>query len=151
MPAVSLTGQDTAQIDGIILQTLADGNPFDITFPEALATIKVGKNGNSIYAKNEQGRRCDVALRVLLGGVDDKYLLGKIAQWKADPSLFALIIGMFNKRVGDGQGNVQSKVYNCTGGVIQRQPDAKTAAEGDTDQSVAVYNLQFANCDISIQ
>lgn len=151
MPAVSLTGQDTAQVDGIILQTLADGNPFDITFPEPLATIKVGKNGNSIFAKNEQGRRADVALRVLLGAADDKYLIAKIAQWKADPSTFALITGIFNKRVGDGQGNIQNKVYNCTGGVIQRQPEAKTASEGDTDQSVAVYTLQFANCDISIQ
>lgn len=151
MPAISLTGQDTAQIDGTILQTLADGNPFDITFPNDLGAIKVGKNGNAIFAKNEQGRRADVALRVLLGQTDDKYLIGKIAQWKADPSSFQLITGIFIKRVGDGAGNFQSKVYNCTGGIIQRQPGAKTAAEGDTDQSVAVYTLQFANCDISIQ
>ncbi len=151
MPAVSLTGQDTAQIDGIILATLADGNPFDITFPQDLATVKVGKNGNAIFAKNEQGRRADVALRVLVGGSDDKYLNSKIAQWKSDPSTFQLITGMFIKRVGDGQGNIQSKVYNCTGGVIQRQPEAKTASEGDTDQSVAVYTLQFSNCDISVQ
>lgn len=151
MPSVSLTGQDTATIDGNILQSLADGNPFDITFPQDLANVKIGKNGNAIFAKNEQGRRADVTLRVLLGSSDDKYLIAKIAQWKLDPSLFGLITGVFIKKVGDGQQNVQSKVYNCTGGVIQRQPEAKTAAEGDTDQSVAVYTILFANCDISMQ
>lgn len=151
MPATSLTGQDTAQIDGIILQTLADGNAWDITFPQDLAAVKVGKNGNAIYAKNEQGRRADVTLRVLLGGVDDKYLIAKIAQWKADPSLFQLIVGLFIKKVGDGQGNVQSEVYNCTGGVIQKQPEAKTATEGDTDQSVHTFVINFTNCEISVQ
>ena len=52
---VSLTGQDTVTIDGIIFQTLADGIPFDISFPNDLGTVKAGKNGNTIFAKNEMG------------------------------------------------------------------------------------------------
>lgn len=151
MGAVSLTGQDTAQIDGQILQTLADGNPFDVTFPNDLSAVKAGKNGNTIYAKNEMGRIADVALRVLLGGVDDNYLNSRMAQWIADPSSFTLLTGMFIKKVGDGQGNLQSKVYNCQGGVFVRQVEAKTAAEADTDQSVALYTLRFGNCQVSIQ
>lgn len=151
MPAVSLTGQDTAQIDGIILTTLTDGMAFDITFPDNLATVKAGKDGNAIYAKNEMGRMCDVMLRLLVGGADDLYLNGRLQEWVADPSSFTFLTGMFIKRVGDGAGNFQSKVYQCTGGIFMKQVEAKTSAEGDTEQSVAVYTLKFGNCSVSIQ
>lgn len=151
MPAVSLTGQDTAQIDGIILSTLADGIPFDLTFPNEFGVVKAGKNGNSIYAKNENGRIAEVTLRVLLGGSDDKFLNSRLAQWKLDTSGFKFLTGLFIKRVGDGQGGLQSKVYNCTGGIFQRQVEVKTSSEGDTEQSVAIYQLRFGDCQVSMQ
>lgn len=149
--AVSLTGQDTAQIDSRILQTLADGNPFDIQFPNELGSVKVGKNGNAIFAKNEQGRIADVTIRVLLGGSDDQYLNGRMAQWNADPSAFTLITGLFVKMVGDGNGGIQSKVYDCTGGFFKKQVPAKTSSEGDSEQSVAVYEITFGSCQVSVQ
>ncbi len=151
MPAVSLTGQDTVQIDGIIFQTLADQSPFDVTFPEDLGMVKIGKNGNAIYAQNQQGQKADINLLVLLGGIDDKYMNGRLQQWITDPSTFTLLVAMFVKRVGDGQGNIESKIYNCTGGFFKRQVDAKTSSEGDTAQSVATYRLSFSNCQVSIQ
>ena len=151
MGSVSLTGQDTAQIDGIILSTLVDLVPFDVVFPEDLGMVKIGKNGNAIYAKNEQGRKADVSIRLLLGGIDDKYLNGRLQQWITDPSTFTLLTGMFVKRVGDGNGNVESKIYNMSGGFFKRQVDAKTSAESDTDQSVAVWRISFGACQVSIQ
>lgn len=151
MPEVSLTGQDTVQIDGIIFETLGDGVPFDITFPNDLGMVKAGKNGNTIYAKNEMGRICDISLRVLLGGTDDKYMNGRLIEWIQDPSTFTLLTAMFVKRVGDGEGNIESKIYNCSGGFFKRQVEAKTSAESDTDQSIAVYQLTFGNCQVSIQ
>lgn len=151
MPEVSLTGQDTAQIDQTILQTMADGNTFDITFPNELSTVKSGKNGNTIFAKNEMGRLCNISLRVLLGGTDDKYLNSRMQQWINDPSTFELLTGMFIKRVGDGAGNIESKVYQCSEGVFKRQVQAKTSADGDAEQSVAVYEMVFGNCQVSIQ
>lgn len=151
MPATSLTGQDTVQIDGIIFSTLADATPFDVVFPNDLGAVKAGKNGNTIYAKNEMGRIADATLRLLIGGIDDKYLNGRLQQWITDPSTFALITGMFNKRVGDGAGNIESKIYNMTGGFFKRQVDAKTVAESDTDQSVAVWRITFGNAQVSIQ
>jgi hypothetical protein len=149
--AVSLTGSDTAQIDGNVISTLADGIPFDVTFPNNLATLKAGKEGNSIFAKNEMGRIADVTLRLLLGGVDDTYLLGRMQQWIQSESTFELLTGVFVKHVGDGNGNVVSKVYQCSGGIFVKQQEVKTSAEGDSEQSVSVYMLQFANCQISIQ
>lgn len=151
MPATSLTGSDVAQINGTIITTLTDGTPFDITFPNNLATIKAGKDGNTIYAKNEMGRMCDVTLRVLLGGADDKFLNSLLQSWISDPAGFTFLTGMFVKRIGDGAGNLQSKVYQCSGGTFVKQPEGKTSAEGDTEQSVAVYQLTFGNCQISIQ
>jgi hypothetical protein len=151
MPATSVSGQDIAQIDGIILATLADGNAFDVTFPNDLGNVKAGKNGNTIYAKNEMGRMCDVTLRVLLGNADDKYLNSRMQQWISDPSSFSFLVGMFVKRVGDGQGNLSSKIYNCTGGVFMKQVEMKTSAEGDAEQNVAVYTLRFGSCQVSLQ
>lgn len=151
MPAVSTTGTDTATINGTILATLADGNPFDITFPNELGVVKVGKNGNSIYAQNSMGLLADVVLRILVGGSDDKLLNALMQQWIASPTSFTLMTGIFVKNIGDGQGNIQSKVYNCTGGIFKNQVEMKTAAEGDTEQSVAVYMLRFAFCSVSIQ
>lgn len=151
MAEVSLTGADTAQIDGIILSTLADGSPFDITFPNELGTVKAGKNGNTIFAKNEMGRVAAVSLRVLLGATDDKYLNSRLQQWITDPSTFSLLVGMFIKRVGDGTGTIESKVYQCSEGIFKRQVPAKTSAEGDAEQSVAVYELVFGNCQVSVQ
>lgn len=151
MPAISLTGQDTVQIDGFIFSTLADGTPFDVVFPEDLGAVKIGKNGNAIYAKNEQGRKADVTLRILLGGKDDKYLNGRLQQWITDPSTFTLLTAMFNKRVGDGTGTIESKIYNMAGGFFKRQVDAKTSAESDTEQSVSIWRLTFGSCQVSIQ
>lgn len=151
MNAVSLTGTDTAQINGTILTTLADGTPFDVTFPNNLASVKNGKDGNTIYAKNEMGRIADVALRILMGGKDDTYLQGLLQQWVTDVSTFKLMTGMFVKHVGDGQGNVTSKVYQCSGGIFQKQVPVKTSSEGDAEQSVAIYMMTFGNCQVSFQ
>ena len=151
MVAVSLTGQDSAQINQTVLTTLADGNAFDLTFPNDLASLKAGKDGNTIYAKNEMGRVADVTLRLLLGGIDDKVLNSLMQLWIASASTFPLMTGLFIKKVGDGNGNLQSKVYYCSGGIFVKQVEVKTAAEGDTDQSVAVYTLKFGNCQVSNQ
>ena len=125
--------------------------PFDVTFPNDLGAVKAGKNGNTIYAKNEMGRVAEVVLRILLGGTDDKYLNGRLQQWITDPSTFTLLTGMFVKRVGDGQGNIESKIYNMTGGFFKRQVDAKTSAESDTEQSVAIWRITYGNAQVSIQ
>lgn len=151
MPATSLTGSDVAQIDGTVLATLADGNNFDVTFPNDIANVKTGKDGNSIYAQNAMGKMCDVMVRVLVGNSDDKFLNSLLQLWLSNPSGFNLLTGLFVKQVGDGQGNLQSKVYNCTGGVFLKQVEMLSSAEGNTDQSVAVYTFRFGNCQVSIQ
>jgi hypothetical protein len=151
MGAVSLTGKDTIQIDNRILNDLADGDAVLLSYPNDIANVKASKNGNMIYALNNTGMQCEVTIRVLAGSADDKYLNSRLAEMKLDFSKFVLMTGVFSKRVGDGAAVISSVVYQCSGGVVRRQPEAKTNAEGDTTQSVVVYMIAFGNGDRSIQ
>lgn len=151
MPSVSLTGADTIQVDGRILYDLADGDSVTVTYPEDLAKVKASKNGNTIYAFNNMGVVVEAKIRVLLGSSDDKYLNSRLQEQIQDFSSFILASGAFSKRVGDGQGNISTAVYQMAGGVFTRQVEAKTSAEGDTEQSVAVYTIHYGNAQRTIQ
>jgi hypothetical protein len=149
--SVSLTGTDTIQIDSRNLNDLADADAVVLTFPNDLAAVKASKNGNTIYAFNQMGRVVECTIRVLLGSADDKYLNSRMQEMINGFSDFILLTGAFVKRVGDGSGVISSDVYQCSGGVFKKQVEAKTSAEGDTEQSVAVYMISFGNADKSIQ
>jgi hypothetical protein len=151
MGSVSLTGKDAIQIDGRNINDLADGDCGALTIPNDLAAVKSSKNGNTIYAYNESGRQVELSLRILLGSDDDKFLNSRLQEQKSDFSGFTLLAGSFAKRVGDGQGNVNTVVYQCAGGVFKKQPEAKTNAEGDTEQSVSVWVISFGNGDRAVQ
>lgn len=151
MGSVSLSGADTISIDGRNLADLADGDSVMLDFPNDLATVKASKNGNTIYAFNELGRVTEATIRVLLGSSDDKYLNSRLQEMKNGFSNFILVTGAFSKRVGDGKGNIATDVYQMSGGIFKKQVSAKTSAEGDAEQSVAVYVISFGNGDKSVQ
>lgn len=148
--STSLTGSDTIKINGRILNDFADGNVAHLTFTADLVTVKTGKNGNSIYAFNNTGRQCDVALRLLRGSADDKYLNEQLSLFKNDPAQFSLLSGEFDKRVGDGTGAVTVDSYTMSGGAFKKQVDVLEDADGATDQAVAIYALVFSNAPRSI-
>lgn len=145
MPNVSMTGSDTIKINGRILADLADGDCAVLTFPNELASVKTGKNGNSIYGLNESGRQSEVVLRVIRGSSDDKFLNSLLASQQNNFAGFILMQGEFTKVVGDGKGNVLTDTYILAGGVFSKATEAKSNVEGDTEQSVAVYTMKFSN------
>lgn len=145
MSTVSLTGQDTVIINDRIFNDLADGDAGMLDYPNELAVLKTGKNGNSIYAFNEMGKQCDLTIRVVRGSEDDKFLNNLHTQMQANFSGFVLMIGEFIKKVGDGLGNVSNDTYILSGGIFTKGIASKTNAEGDTEQSVSVYSIKFAN------
>jgi hypothetical protein len=151
MPNVSLTGQDTLIINGSVITGLADQNSVDLNPAADIANVKRGKDGNTMYAKNEEGNRVTMTIRLALGCADDNNFDGLLSQWQASSSDFVLITGAFYKRVGDGNGNITTKVHQLTGGVIKAIPEVLTAAEGDTNQSVRVWTIHWGNCVISNQ
>ena len=146
----SLTGTDVIKINNRILSDLADADAVTLTFPNDIAVVKTGKNGNAIYAKNETGNQAEATIRVLRGSSDDKYLNNELNTMKNDFSGYNLLNGEFIKKIGDGQGNITNDTYLCTGGVIGKQVEAKTSAEGDTEQSVSIYTIRFAVCERTI-
>lgn len=141
----SLTGSDTAVIAGITLTDVADGDWFTVTYPNQIAEVKTGKNGNSIFASNAMGTQAEWTLRLLRGSPDDKAMDTLLQSQLLDFAAFEALTGTFVKRIGDGQGNVSPDQYVGSGGIFTFNVDAKSNAEGDTEQSVTVYRGKFAN------
>jgi len=145
MATIALSGNDTIVLNNRILGDLADGQVVDLTFPNDIASVKTGKNGNSIYGLNETGKQCEVKLRVIRGSADDKFLNSLLAQQQANFAGFVLMIGQFVKKLGDGQGNIGNDTYIMSGGVFTKIPEAKSNVEGESEQSVSIYTLKFSN------
>lgn len=145
MSTVSMTGQDTINLNNRVFADLADGNCVEMTFPNDIASIKTGKNGNSLYAFNASGKQCEVKIRTIRGSADDKFLNNLFIQQQSNFAGFVLMIGQFIKKVGDGQGNIASDTYIMSGGVFTKGIEAKSNVDGDTDQSVSVWTIKFSN------
>lgn len=145
MATAALSGNDTIMINNRLLTDLADGNCVELTYPNEIATVKTGKNGNSIYGLNETGKQCEVKIRLIRTSGDDKFMLGLLAQQQANFAGTIGMIGSFIKKVGDLSGNITSDTYILSGGVFDKQIEAKSNVEGDSEQSVAIYSMRFTN------
>lgn len=145
MGAISLTGNDTFILNGRPIVNLADGDCIDLKFPNEIANVKIGKNGNAIYGFNATGQMSEAVIRIMRGQADDIYLNGQLNAQQSNFAGFILMNGVFIKKVGDGQGNITSDTYVMAGGVFVKIPEAKNNVEGNTDQSVVIYTLRFAN------
>lgn len=150
MGSVAMSGADTLSINNQVLADFADGNVAELTFPNDIANVKTGKNGNSIYGLNESGRQCELKIKVLRGSADDKFLNNLLAQQQNNFAGFPLMIGELVKKIGDGQGNITSDTYVLSGGVFSKQTEGKTNVDGETDQSTAVYTIKFSNAPRAI-
>lgn len=142
---VSLSGDDTIQINNQVLSTLANQDPGHVTFPNELANVEQGKNGTTIYAQNPMGFVAELVVRLLLGGLDDQYLNSLLQEQNTAFSDFSLMTAVYNKRVGDGNGNILTVQYQLAGGIISKGIEVMTSARGDVNQSVAVWPLRFGN------
>jgi len=150
MNGVSLTGDDTSLVSGRILEDLSDGDCVNIDVPNDIAAGKRGKNGNVIIAYNSTGKQVEVTFRVLLGSADDKFFNKELNGYSNNRPGYILLTGEFIKNVGDGLGKVTKVIYSMTAGFIKKMPTIKENQEGDTEQSVAIYIVQYNNTDRSI-
>lgn len=151
MATYNLVTDGTLTLFDRVFNDFADDDVSAITFPDDLVTMKTGKNGNTIFSKNEQGRRATGVIRLIRGSSDDQFLQGKISRMKKDFVSTALAFGEFSMRIGDGQGSVLRDVYTLKGGIITRQVDGKENVSGDTAQGVTVYTFGFADAERNIQ
>ena len=139
----SVSGQDTLVINNYLFVGLADQNFVDLTWPNDIMSVKTGKNGNSIFSFNETGKVCEMKLRVLRGSADDEFMNNLLSQQQANAAAFPLMQGQYVKNLGDGQGNLTSDTYILSGGVFIKQVEGKSSAEGEIEQSIAVYRMKF--------
>ena len=154
MATFSVTGDDVVILDGIgnLQNDLADGDVASITIPNDLANISVGKNGNAIFAKDENGRRADIDVRVLRGSQSDRDLLAIYAATIANFPGLTLMSGQITKKFGDGKGGVSNSYsYFIKGGIMRRAPEMRVNVNGDTEQSVTVYNIACVIDNITVQ
>lgn len=140
-----LSGNDTLIINNRVLNDLGDGNVGELSFPNDVAALKTGKNGNSLYALNTSGYQADLKLRVVRGSSDDKFLLGLYNSQQNNFAGFTLMQGQFVKQLGDGAGNVESETYTCVGGIFKKPQGVISNPEGNTEQNLTVYELKFSN------
>lgn len=150
MNQVSLTGNDTIIIGGQLITTFATGVVAEITFSDDLVKVTRGKNGNTVYALNNQGFQSQVKLKVLLGKSDDVFLNAQMVAMKQNFAGYTLLNGVFIKNVGDGSGNIVPITYIMSGGVPMKIPSAQSVAEGDPNQSLVEWALDYANNDRQI-
>jgi hypothetical protein len=144
MSTLSLVGSDTIKINSRLITDLCHGEVAKLDFPTEVVTVKTGKNGNAIYAKNESGNQATLELHVLRGSGDDKFLNTILGNYQQDSARFVLMNAELVKVLGDGAGNVTQDTYILTGGVITKAVGATSNVEGDVEQAVSLYSMTFA-------
>lgn len=151
MGTYNLVADGTLTLYDRVFNDFADDDISAITFPNDLVSMSTGKNGNTIYAKNERGRNATASIRLIAGSPDDRFLQGKLTVTKRDFANTELAFGQFVRRVADGEGGVIRDVYTLKGGMITRPVDGKENSSGDTNQGVVVYNIMFADHERSAE
>jgi len=137
-------------INNRVFSDLADGNCFELNFPNKIAAVKLGKNGNAIYSINKTGLLAESVLRLIRGSSDDKFMQGLLATQQANFAAWVLMIGTFTKQIGHGDGTISADTYVLSGGVFVEQVPGKQNVEGDTEQSVSIYKIDWSNAPRAI-
>lgn len=144
MAVLRLVGSDTININGVLVTDLPHGEVAKLTYNSDIATVKTGKNGNAIFAKNEVGNQATLELKVLRGSGDDKRLNTQLSLYNTSPTTYTVMSGEVIKNIGDGAGGVSKDTYLLTAGVITKRPEVISNVEGDVEQAISVYTIQFA-------
>ena len=147
MGTFSLIGDDTIQIGARILSDFGSGEIAKVTFPTELATVKTGKNGNTIYILNSSGFQASMELKVIRGSADDKFIQSLVTSYRSNPTGFVLQTVAIVKKIGDGSGKTGSDNYTMVGGVPTKNVEIIVNVEADTDQALSVYTWVFAGSD----
>ena len=151
MATLSMTGAGTLVLFDTVINDLANADAFVIAYENDLTSTTTGKNGNTIHAKNEQGRNAICTVRVMKGSTSDRLLQGKLNEMNQSFSSFVAASGRATGDFGDGLGNVVKEVYDLTSGVFTKNVDGRNNVEGDTEQAVAIYTIRFADVERSMQ
>lgn len=150
MGTFSLLGSDTIKIGERVLADFGSGEVAKISYATELATVKTGKNGNTIFVQNASGFQASLEVKVIRGSADDKALQSLLTSYRSNPTGYVLQNAELSKKIGDGSGVVSADTYVLTGGIPTKQVEAVVNVEGDTEQAISVYTWVFAVSDRAI-
>jgi hypothetical protein len=150
MGSFSLLGTDTIKIGERVLADFGSGEVAKISYPTELATVKTGKNGNTIFVQNASGFQASLEVKVIRGSADDKALQSLLTSYRSNPTAFVLQNAELSKKIGDGTGVVSADTYVLTGGIPTKQVEVTVNVEGDTEQAISSYTFVFAVSDRAI-
>ena len=146
MATFSLVGSDSLYINNRLLINLPHGEVAKVTYSTDLVTVKTGKSGNTIFAQNSSGFQATMELKLTRGSADDKYMQTELTSYRDDATGYVLMNAEIVKLIGDGEGKVKSDNYVLAGGIISKQVEVTSNVEGDVEQAVSSYTIQFAVC-----
>jgi hypothetical protein len=144
MAVIAMTGNDSLTLQNRIITEFADGAYAELTYSEDVASVKTGKNGNTVYSQNQAGLNGELVIRLVRGGSDDKFFNGLYSQQQQNFAGFVLLFGQFIKKIGDGNGVITNDIYALSGGIFTKAVGAKSTAEGEVDASVSIYTFKFS-------
>jgi hypothetical protein len=150
MSTKTLMGTDSITIGGRIFNDFGHGEVAKITYPTELATVKTGKNGNTIYVQNASGFQAVMTLKLIRGSADDKFMQTQLTTSRSNPTAYTLLNAELAKKIGDGAGQVSADTYILTGGYPTKQVEVASNVEGDVEQALAEYTITFAASDRAI-
>lgn len=150
----SYTARDTIVFEDYqgkwVLTDFADGTVAELTAPNDISSITTGYNGNGLGAHNEPGRQRALALRLVKASGDDKRLNKNYTLWKNKDLRFKPLKATFTKHVAHGDGSITKDTVDCFFGLPTGQPAQVQNTEGDIEQVVSVYSINFANSERSL-
>lgn len=150
MGTFSLLGNDTIKVGERIFSDFGSGEVAKISYATELATVKTGKNGNTIFVQNAAGFQASLEIKVIRGSGDDKFLQSLLTLYRSNPTGFVLQNAELSKKIGDGTGKVSADTYILTGGIPTKQVEVTVNTEGDVEQAVSSYTWVFAVSDRAI-
>jgi hypothetical protein len=151
MATFTITGDDTLTLWDRVFNDFSDNDVSTVVYNEDLVMDSVGKNQNTIFAKNEKGNAATLTMRLIRCSSDDRFMERKLAAMNRNFPATLSASGEFVKRIGDGNGNVYRDVTQLQGGMISRRSDSKDNVSGDTEQGTVIYIMRFASAVRSIQ
>jgi hypothetical protein len=150
MNATSLNGDDTLQLANRTIVGFGTGDYFKLEFPSDSADMVTGKNGNTAIVQNAKGRMSVGTLRLLRGTADDAFFQDLFDTQQKDFAAAIVVNGQYVKRIGDGAGSIRLDTMKMRSGIITKRIEAKSNAEGETEQAFSVYTFKFARAGRSL-
>jgi hypothetical protein len=150
----TLAGDSTLTLENLsgdnqrTIVELANQRAIAVSFPNDTGTMEPMKGG-AVFAVNVSAKAASLAVRVIKGGSDDAWLNQKLNELLNNRTSAIALVGSVIGNFGDGQGNLRKLTATLTFGFVKKRVDLITDYNGDTEQAISEYNIDFGLSEYS--